>query len=188
MPNYRRARVPGGSYFFTLVVDGRRKLFSNSAARALLGSVLRRCQNRRPFRINAIVLLPDHLHAIWTLPPNDADYSTRWNWIKGEFTGEWIQIGGSESPISEARRNEGRRGIWQPRFWEHTLETEDDFERHFDYIHYNPVKHGYVKCPRDWECSSFHRLVKEGVLPEHWACWSDGRILDFTDIDHTVGE
>ncbi len=134
------------------------------------------------------MLLPDHLHAIWSLPPGNAEYSKRWNFIKKEFTKRWLAAGGRETEISDARRREQRRGVWQPRFWEHALEKDDDFERHFDDIHDNPVKHGYVKRPRDWAWSSFHRWVRAGVYPEHWACWNDGGDFPFNDIEKTVGE
>ena len=150
MPHYRRAYVPGGSFFLTLVTHRRAPLFSRPHARRLLGSLFRRCLLKWPFTINALVLLPEHLHAIWSLPPGDDEYPKRWGWIKKEFTKEWLRLGGAEQPFSDGRRRERRRGVWQPRYWEHTLEDEDDFERHFDYIHYNPVKHGHVKCPRDW--------------------------------------
>ncbi|MDA0835068.1 MAG: transposase [Planctomycetota bacterium] len=137
----------------------------------------------------AIVLLPDHLHAIWSLPRGDADFSTRWSWIKKEFTKRWLSAGHAESVISQGRQDEGRRGVWQPRFWEHTLEDDEDFERHFDYIHYNAVKHKYVRCPHEWPHSSFHRWVKDNVYPWHWACWEDAlRALDFNDIAGSVGE
>ena len=188
MPNYRRAWVPGGSFFFTLVTNRRAKLFSQPAARDLLGSIFRECQLEWPFEINALVLLPEHLHAIWTLPRGDAEYPTRWGWIKKEFTKKWRRLGGAEERISAARKRERRGGVWQPRFWEHTLEDADDFERHFDYIHYNAVKHGHVKCPRDWQWSTFHRWVKEGVYPEHWACSQRGFVMDFSDIEDSVGE
>lgn len=189
MPNWRRAHVPGGTYFFTLVTDRRAPLFEAPAARAILGSLFRRCRTRWPFEIRALVLLPDHLHAIWSLPRGDADYSRRWAWIKAQFTRNWLAAGGTEQRVSDGRRRDGRRGVWQPKFWEHLLESDDDFERHFDYVHYNPVKHGLVRCPRDWPWSTFHRYVRRGVLPEHWACWRDGRgRLDFDDIADTVGE
>jgi putative transposase len=181
--------VPGGMFFFTLVTDQRRPLFESSAARALLGQCIRDCQARWPCSIRAIVLLPDHLHAIWSLPPGDSNYSTRWAWIKKEFTKRWLATGAVESEISEARQREGRRGVWQPRFWEHSIRDEDDYERHFDYIHYNPVKHGYVRCPYEWPHSSFHRWVKADVYPWHWACWDDAqRMLEFPEIVDTVGE
>jgi putative transposase len=188
MPNYRRVRVPGGSFFFTVVTNRRARLFTHPRGRRLLGSMFRRCLLKWPFTINALVLLPEHLHAIWSLPPGDDDYPKRWAWIKKEFTKEWLRAGGAEAQFSDARRRERRRGIWQPRYWEHTLEDEDDFERHFDYIHYNPVKHGHVKCPRDWPWSSFHRWLARGVYPEHWACASGGFVMDFSDIEDDVGE
>lgn len=188
MPNYRRARVPGGSYFFTVVTHNRVPLFRSPAARRLLRGAFHDCLAKWPFAITAIVLLPDHLHTIWSLPPQDSEYSKRWNFIKKEFTKRWLAAGGREGEISDARQREHRRGVWQPRFWEHTLEEDDDFERHFDYIHYNPVKHGYVRCPADWPWSSFHRWVRDGVYPRHWACWSDGRVLSFDDIEPTARE
>ncbi len=154
----------------------------------MLGSIVRRCRMKWPFTINALVLLPDHLHAIWSLPPGDDAYSKRWGWIKKEFTKNWLAMGGREQRQTQGRKRDGRRGVWQPKFWEHTLETEDDFERHFDYIHYNPVKHGYVKCPREWVWSSFHRWVMKGVYPDHWACWEQRGALDFSAIVQTVGE
>ena len=189
MPNYRRAKVEGGIYFFTLVTNRRETLFHDSRARTTLGDCFRECRERWFFETIAIVLLPDHLHAIWSLPSGDADYSRRWSWIKKEFTKRWLAADGRETEVSTARKREGRRGVWQPRFWEHTIETEEDYERHFDYIHYNPVKHGLVKCPHEWEHSSFHRWVKAGVLPRHWACWQDReKAMTFDDIESTVGE
>lgn len=170
MPNYRRAYVPGGTFFFTVVTHRRRLLFHHESNRALLGAVIRDCQRDWPFEINAMVLLPDHLHAIWTLPPGDADYSGRWSVIKLSFTQRFLASGGRDSPVSAGKKRERRRGIWQRRFWEHTIEDEDDFETHFDYIHYNPVKHKLVKCPGEWEPTSFHRWVKAGVYPSNWAC------------------
>ena len=187
MPNYRRAYVPGGSFFFTLVSDRRAPIFRDPPGRPLLGSVIRRAQLKWPVTINAIVLLPEHLHAIWSLPSGDTRYSARWGWIKKEFTKEWLALGGLEQPVSTGREQEGRRGVWQRRFWEHTLESEDDFERHFDYIHYNPVKHRHVRCPRDWLWSSFHRWVTAGVYPADWACGNRGP-LNFSDIEDSVGE
>ncbi|MEZ5948295.1 MAG: hypothetical protein R3C12_03490 [Planctomycetaceae bacterium] len=117
------------------------------------------------FETRAIVLLPDHLHVIWSLPRGDAEYSRRWSWIKKEFTKQWLAICDLETDISPARKKEGRRGVWQPRFWEHTIETEIDYERHFDYIHYNPVKHGYVKCLHEWPLPAFIAGAKRGSFP-----------------------
>jgi len=189
MPNWRRAHVPGGTYFFTVVTDRRNPLFAQAGARALLGTVLRASRRRWPYQTNAIVLLPDHLHVIWTLPRCDAAYSRRWAWIKRQFTRRWTLGGGGEEPVSAGRRRDGRRGVWQPKFWEHTIESADDFERHFDYIHYNPVKHGLVRCPRDWPWSSFRRYVRLGVYPENWACWNQPHgTPHFDDLTSTAGE
>lgn len=187
MPNYRRAHVPGGTYFFTVVAYNRRPLFTDPLAQKLLGRAFRKCQHEWSFQINAIVLLHDHLHTIWTLPRGDDRYSARWSIIKNEFSSRYRRAGGREATITKAQQEEGRAGFWQPRFWEHTLKDEDDFEAHFDYIHYNPVKHGYVKCPRDWELSSFHRWVRKGVYDVDWAC---GKYLppDFSKIEDSCGE
>ncbi len=172
MPNYRRAYVPGGTFFFTVVTCARVPIFSDSVACKLLGVVFREAISKWPMDLNAIVLLPDHLHMICSLPAGDDEYSKRIGWIKKEFTKRWLVSGGGESTISQSKRNERRRGIWQPRFWEHTIEEDEDFDNHFDYIHWNPVKHGYVKCPKDWPHSSFHRHVKAGVYPVDWGCCS----------------
>jgi putative transposase len=191
MPNYRRAFVPGGSFFFTVNVHQRRPLFGDAAAVELLGSVFRRCLLKWPFTVNAIVLLPDHLHAIWTLPRNDAEYPKRWGWAKKEFTKHWLQIGGHDYEVSEGRRRQRRCGIWQPRYWEHTLQDADEFEIFFDYIHWNPVKHGYVRCPSAWPHSSFHRYVRLGVYDRRWGCFTAGtseRPLDFRAIEGKAGE
>ena len=182
--------MPGGTFFFTVVVHKRRRLFDNSAAVSLLGSVLRRCRMRWPFDVDAIVLLPDHWHTIWSLPPGDSDYSRRLGWLKKEFTSRWLAIGGRETPVSEGRRRQRRRGVWQPRFWEHAIEDEDDFEHHFDYIHWNPVKHGYVRCPRDWPHSSFHRWVERGVYRHDWGCYTErqGKPPQGIALIHEAGE
>jgi putative transposase len=177
MSDYRRAYVPGGTFFFTLVSQRRAALFSKAIARRLLGSVMRRCFLRRPTRVMAIVLLPDHLHTIWTLPEGDADFSTRWAWIKKEFTKSWLALGGREEQQRESQRRERRRGVWQRRFWEHTIRDESDLEAHFDYIHYNPVKHGLAKSPRQWPWSSFHRWAAAGVYLADWAAEQDAARL-----------
>ena len=153
MPNYRRAHVPGGSFFFTLKTEGNAPVFDSVMARTILGRVLRETKQRWPVDINAIVLLPDHMHTIWTLPRGDSDFSTRWAWLKKEFTRRYLKSGGVEQNTSESRKKNRRRGVWQRRFWERVLISEDDFRAYFDDIHWNPVKHGYVKCPRDWPAS-----------------------------------
>lgn len=188
MPNYRRAFVPGGTFFFTVVTQNRAPVFADFAACRLLGDCLRECQRDWPFEINAIVLLHDHLHALWTLPPGDSRYSARWSWIKKEFSVRYLAAGGVEQFVSAGKRRERRRGVWQRRFWEHAVSDADDFEIRFDYIHFNPVKHGYVQCPGEWSRSSFHRWVQRGVYPPHWACSGKHPSPDFRRIDALCGE
>lgn len=189
MPNYRRAFVPGAKYFFTLVTDRRRRLFQQDHARTILGDCMRECREKWPFERLAIVLMPDHLHAIWSLPRDDANYSQRWSWIKKKFTKRWLGEEGNEFSVSEGRSRERRKGVWQPRFGEHTIRDENDFERHFDYIHFNPVKHKLTRCPHEWAHSSFHRWVKAGGYPRNWMCGQlAGSSMNFSDIADTVGE
>ena len=168
MSHYRRYLVPGGTYFFTVVTEGRRKLFEDCRARCLLGSVFRRCLVRSPMDVLAIVLLPDHLHCLWSLPPGDCDYSGRWRWLKGEFTRQWLALGGTERPRHNSRARERRRGVWQRRFWEHTIANEDDLKNCTDYLHWNPIKHGYVKCVADFPWSTFHKFVALGEYDLGW--------------------
>jgi putative transposase len=170
MPTYRRYHVPGATYFFTVVTEDRRPLFESEANRTILSRALKECQTRFRFDMPAIVLLPDHWHAIWTLPEGDDRYPSRLGFIKKEFTKSFLAAGGTECEITSSQRNEGRRGVWQPRFWEHTIDDEEDYENHFHYIHFNPVKHGYVKRVADWPHSSFHRWVRQGIYPIDWAC------------------
>jgi putative transposase len=162
--NYRRNFIPGGSYFFTvnLADRGSRMLIERIN---LLREAFRHVRARHPFTLDAIVVLPDHLHAIWTLPPGDADYSTRWRLIKAVFS-RGIEPNDRRSASREAKHE---RGIWQRRYWEHTLRDEIDFERHCNYIHFNPVKHGHASTAREWPYSSFQRFVRLGVYPENWA-------------------
>jgi len=170
VPDYRRYFVEGGTYFFTLVTAHRQPLFNDPWARYLLGRAMRQQRDTRPFETVAIVLLRDHLRAIWALPPGDSDYSSRWQAIKATFTLEWLRLGGQEATVSAGYEAQRRRGVWQPRFIEHTIRDEDDFSAHADYLHYNPVKHGLAKCPKDWPWSSFHRFVQLGHYDPHWGC------------------
>ncbi|MGD9846843.1 MAG: transposase [Xanthobacteraceae bacterium] len=164
MTNYRRNIVPGGSYFFTVNLADRRSssLTDNITA---LRTAFRYARGRHPFTIEAIVVLSDHLHAIWTLPEDDADYSLRWRLIKSTFS----RALPNGERLSKSRLGKGERGIWQRRYWEHTRRDDTDVARHMDYIHFNPVKHGYVARVKDWPYSSFHRMVRMGVYPEDWA-------------------
>ncbi|MDE5463675.1 transposase [Bradyrhizobium sp. CSS354] len=162
MVRYRRNFVPGGTFFFTVTLDDRRSSVLVDHVDKLRHA-FRVAREERPFTIDAIVALPDHLHIIMTLPNNDADLSGRWRRIKSSFT---HQLAISGVPISRNRR--GEFALWQRRFWEHTIRDETDFERCANYIHYNPVKHGLVASPIDWPHSSLHRYVREGLLPLDW--------------------
>jgi putative transposase len=176
MSTYRRYFVPGGTYFFTVVTHERRRFLTQPISRQCLREALKCIRAKRHFEMPAIVLLPDHLHVIWTLPEGDTAYSVRWKRIKEEFTIKYIQAGGEEGPRTNSRLLRKERGIWQRRFWEHTIKDDDDFEQHFNYVHYNPVKHGLVKGPRDWPYSSFHKWVKLGVYQPDWGCLDDGPV------------
>lgn len=163
MPDYRRHRVPGGTYFFTVNLLERRRRLLVEHVDALRAAV-RTVRAHQPFHIDAWVVLPDHLHCLWTLPPGDADYSRRWKAIKTAFA----KAVPREELLSDVRRANHERGIWQRRFWEHTVRDDRDYAAHMDYIHFNPVKHGWVKRVADWPYSSFHRLVQAGVYAMDW--------------------
>ncbi|WP_396642231.1 REP-associated tyrosine transposase [Methylomonas sp. 2B] len=164
MTEYRRHRLKGGCYFFTVnLAERNRTLLTDRIER--LRESFRHVKDQHPFNIDAIVVLPEHLQTIWTLPEGDDDFSCRWRLIKTRFTKQ-VEKG---ERISKSRERKQERGIWQRRFWEHRIRNEDDFVKHVDYIHYNPVKHGYVRCVADWRYSSFHDFVKRGILPENWA-------------------
>ena len=153
MPQSIRAFVPGSTFFFTVtLLERRRKPWPENIDN--LREVFKAGRQRKPFTIEAIVILPDHLHCIWTLPSGDADFSTRWHDIKARFA---AQISRGER-LSPRRLQKGERGIWQRRFWEHVIRDEGDYERHVDYLHYNPVKHGHVTRVADWPYSSFSSL------------------------------
>jgi putative transposase len=164
MTGYRRNFVAGGSFFFTVnLADRRLRLLTENIE--ALRTAFRDTQLHHPFAIDAIVILPDHLHTVWTLPDGDANFSARWRLIKTSFSRK-LAVG---EPISSSRAGKGERGIWQRRYWEHTTRDENDYSRHIEYVHINPVKHGLVKRVSDWPYSSFHRMVREGVFPEDWA-------------------
>ncbi len=151
MSNYRRFYVDGGCYFFTVAIANRKSnLLTDNIE--YLRKAFREVMQAHPFKIDAIVILPDHLHCVLTLPPNDSNYSMRWRQIKSKFS---YQLPPTEQrSLNQYKR--GERGIWQRRFWEHTIRNEQDYIQHIDYTHYNPVKHGYVTYPKDWKYSSFH--------------------------------
>jgi putative transposase len=176
MPYYRRARIEGGTFFFTVVLADRSgDLLVRHVDR--LRRVYRAVEQRHPFETIAICVLPDHIHAVWSLPEGDADFPLRWNLIKSGFS-RGLARAATRSASNRARRE---TGLWQRRYWEHAIRDEADLARHVDYIHFNPVKHGHVARVRDWPHSSFHRYVAEGVLPADWGG-------DVRDIGRAYGE
>jgi REP-associated tyrosine transposase len=163
MPNYRRAFAPGGSWFFTVnLLDRRQTLLVDHVA--MLREAIAATRADYTFAIDAFVVLPDHLHAIWTLPPGDSDFSMRWRLIKTRFA----KVLPKQERLSAVRAARNERGIWQRRFWEHLIRDEYDYARHVEYCYINPVKHGLVTRVRDWPYSSFHRDVRTGLFPADW--------------------
>jgi putative transposase len=164
MVNYRRARVPGACYFLTLVLQDRA---SDVLVRhqAELREALCQVQRQKPYRLPAIVVLPDHLHMLMALPADDADFSSRIRMLKAAFVTALRVQPGSSITLND----KGEASFWQRRFWEHLIRDEQDYAAHVDYIHINPLKHGLVTRVRDWPLSSFHRYVQRGTLPIDWA-------------------
>jgi putative transposase len=160
---FRRHYQPGGRYFFTVVTYKRQPLLTSPENISRLKNAFLQVKCKRPFAIEAIVILPDHLHTVWRLPDGDADFSTRWRMIKHDFS---IALREGGAAISQQRK--GEKGIWQSRFWEHAIRNEVDWRRHLDYIHYNPVKHGYADSPLAWPYSSFMRAVAKGWYSRDW--------------------
>jgi putative transposase len=161
--HYRRNQLPGGTYFFTVTLADRQSHALTENIKHLRAT-FRRVMIVQPFEIVAMVVLPEHLHTIWTLPPDDADYAGRWRAIKAGFTRDLIHAGANLT-----RNAKGEYDLWQRRYWEHTIRDDGDLAHHVDYIHHNPVKHGLVSRVAAWPHSSFHRYVRQGVLPEDWA-------------------
>jgi REP-associated tyrosine transposase len=162
MVRYRRNLLPGGTFFFTAALADRGSSTLTQHILALRAAMAR-TKRDHPFRIDAVVILPEHLHLMMTLPPHDTNFPARWYLIKRRFTQALANTG-----IAMPRRRNGEIALWQRRYWEHTIRDEIDFERHADYIHFNPVKHGLVNRVRDWPYSSFHRYVRLGLLPQDW--------------------
>ena len=169
---YRRANVAGGIYFFTVNLADRQSTLLVDHVDHLRAAV-RLVKIRHPFDILAWVTLPDHLHSIWRLPPDDADFPQRWALIKAQFS---RSIPKGET-IGPSRHRKGERGIWQRRYWEHLIRDDDDLQRHVDYVHINPVKHGHVTRASDWPYSSIHRYIGRGELTKDWACGAEATLV-----------
>lgn len=164
MADYRRAKSTAGYYFFTVNLNNR-NLPLLTVQINLLRESFRYVKQRHPFTLDAMVVLPDHLHCIWILPPNDFKYSMRWRQIKSYFS-RHLPV---DESLNESRQKKGERGIWQRRYWEHAIRDEEDYQRHLNYIHINPVKHGYCQSPHEWPYSSFHKFKRAGLYDENWA-------------------
>ncbi|MCX7204927.1 MAG: transposase [Proteobacteria bacterium] len=177
MPYYRRSKISGATYFFTVVTEQRQKTLTNPDIRAALRLAITKTRMAQPFQIDAWVLLPDHLHCIWTLPENDSDFSNRWRLIKREVSVACGPNYLNPDLLSYRRVNKQNSTIWQARFWEHLIRDEPDYENHMNYLHFNPVKHGLVKKIADWPWSSFHRYIKNKTYPADWGGISDKNIV-----------
>lgn len=165
MRTYKRLRIDGGCYFFTVNLAVRRGNDLLIREIEALRTAFRETRATHPFEIEAMVVLPEHLHTIWQLPPGDCDFATRWRLIKSRFSRRVTRA----EFVSPSRERKGERGIWQRRYWEHLIRNDDDYARHVDYIHYNPVKHGHCSQPANWPYSSFARWVEKGACPMDWA-------------------
>ena len=181
MPQYHRTHISGCTVFLSLATYDRSPLFATPQTildlRQALGTVIA----EMPFQFLAGVVLPEHLHFLWTLPENDSDYSKRIGRMKVLFTQALRGKSCLPTTVSQSRQKHRESDVWQRRFWEHTIRDEADFRRHLDYLHYNPVKHGLVKCPHEWEVSSFHRWVERGVYEPDWGCGCEenGKVMDW---------
>ena len=179
MPSYRR-NYHGEYFFFTLVTHRRMRIFDKGRWRDMLSAAIRETRKEHPWEMTAIVLLPDHLHMLWGLPPDDTDYSRRISLLKRRFTRAYLAAGGREAPVTQGQKHKRYRGVWQRKFWEHTIRNAKDLRMHVDYIHLNPVRHRLVTAPRDYPWSSFHRYVREGQYEGDWC----GRIDLPENVDY----
>lgn len=186
MPEYRRLWVAGGTYFLTIVTCGRRLILQGEAV-VWWRQALAAAAHEKPFKVQAGFVLPDHVHLIAQLPAGDADISSRIGRAKALFS-RVVREAGKTLPAGRSHERRRESGIWQRRFYDHLCRDERDHAIHMDYLHYNPVKHGYVRCPADWPHSSFHHWVRNGLYPEDWGCAAKSPVPDFTDITTHVGE
>lgn len=180
MATFRRAWIPGGTYFFTLATWRRQPLLTHPDAVTALREAFRSVREEHAFEIDALVVLPDHMHAIWTLPPDDADFARRWAMVKRRVSQRTAHL--VRKPVSASMTKRRETGVWQRRYWEHSIRDDTDLRRHVDYIHFNPVKHGYARRVADWPYSTFHRYVADG------ACLWIGRPIPGMDLSASLIE
>jgi len=179
MPNYRRDKTPGGTWFFTVVSYQRRAFLCDPPVRAALTSAIRRVRIKYPFKINAWVLLPDHFHCVWTLPQGDSNYSLRISLLKRAVTLQCKSLVAAAGTRSASRLKHREATVWQRRFWEHLIKDTNDLRQHLDYIHYNPVKHGHCQDPADWPYSTVHKFIANGIYPKDWGRVGNSLPTDF---------
>ena len=184
MSNYHRVYNKGGTYFFTVVTYRRESFLMFSGARSILRTAWRTVQEKHPFILIALSLLPYHSHCIWKLPENDSDYSIRWQKIKDIFSHTVDKQCIALETVNESRKSKREAPIWQRRFWKHTIRDQEDYNKHIDYIHFNPVKHGYVQKAIEWPWSTFHKYLSLGVYDPNWGDISSNEEF----ILKTVGE
>ena len=168
MPNYRRIKSNGGTYFITQITYQREPWLCSEIGRKALRKAIEKVRIKYPFSIDAFVLLPDHFHCLWTLPQTDADLSTRLRLIKTFVTKHYSNQLSIVRDISVSRQKRKEGNLWQRRFWEHLIRDDKDYANHCDYIHYNPVGHKLCRSPQDWQYSSIHRFIAEGIYPPDW--------------------
>ncbi|PSB07631.1 transposase [filamentous cyanobacterium CCP1] len=190
MPDYRRVYLPGHTVFLTLVTYNRTPLFANSENVDRLRWAAATLRTEMSLEMMAAAILPDHVHFLWTLPPGDSDYSKRVGRLKVLFTRSLRGRGMLPEQVSRSRQKHRESDVWQRRFWEHTIRDEMDWQRHLNYLHYNPVKHGLVACPHQWAYSSFDRYVQNGLYEADWGCQCGGRVPRFElgEMEMNVGE
>ena len=167
MATFRRSTTEGATWFFTVATYQRQPILSHPDALEALRDAVREVRNEYPFETIAAVVLPEHLHVIWTLPEGDANYPLHWALIKRKTTQRVRHL--VTSPLTESMKARNESGFWQRRYWEHEIRDVHDLAQHVDYIHYNPVKHGLTARVSDWPHSTFHRYVSEGLLAVDWS-------------------
>ena len=178
MSRYIRLMQEGGMYFFTLVTHGRRPFLTTALSRRCLRDALEKVRTQHPFGLVAICVLPDHMHCIWQLPEKDDAFPERWRKLKSTFTQTYLKGGGQEGRRTARHKRKGERAVFQQRYYEHCIRDSEDLRNHFDYIHYNPVKHGLTESAFAWPWSSFHRYVHLGWYDADWGLAPDAPDLD----------
>jgi putative transposase len=178
MSQYRRVFQEGTYYFITIVTHNRKQILINEID--LLRESFKYSKTKYEYEIFAVVILPDHLHML--IKPRDfLQYPDIIKTIKTHFTKNLPESYKRESQkeVSQSKLNKGEKGIWQRRYFEHTIRDEKDLERHLDYIHYNPVKHSFVNSASEWNFSSFKDFVKSGVYENDWGVSEPKQISNF---------